>query len=129
MALSGLLYSQENQFSVLAETGVATANAAVPCTTIRAALGGKKFAVAITKNTTGADVECPVIFQGSMDGTSWANIGSAISADLTPNVADTVAFQIDFSAVWFPYYRLYFNATPVNTTTAVMSYKIAVPPR
>jgi hypothetical protein len=129
MAASGLLFSQENQFSVLAETGITPASAVSYGSKISANLGGKKFAIAFTKTTAGANVTAPVIFQGSIDGTNYADIGSVITADLTPDVADTVAFQVDFAAVWFPYYRLAFNKTSEACTTAVFAYKIAVPPR
>ena len=79
--------------------------------------GGKKILVGVDITTAYDDVVAILSVSASHDGTSWADVATAI-ADTTPNVTGVKMALVDLSSIYAPYFRLTFNSSGLNCATA-----------
>ena len=87
-------------------------------------INGRKITVGIKIGTAGANVAPGMSLEGSYDGKNWALVNSELSADLTPDVAQTLTFASDLTNYAFPWYRISMNDDVTEMTTIKFNFYI-----
>ena len=87
-------------------------------------VNGRKVTVGIKIGTAGANVTPGMSLEGSYDGKNWALVNSELSADLTPNVAQTLTFACDLTNYEFPWYRISINDDVTDMTTIKFNFYV-----
>ena len=88
-------------------------------------VNGKKIIAGINISTAGANVTSGFQIEGSMDGKTWARIGSELSADLTPDSAALYIFTVDLSDYVLPWYRLTANDDVGDATSIQYNFVVS----
>ena len=85
-------------------------------------VNGRKIVCTLGITTAGANVASGWQLEGSYDGKNWARVGSELSADITPDVAQYISVAADLSSYTYSWYRMTINDDVQDMTTIKFKY-------